>query len=57
MFEREDRKTIVKIILDILIFIIISFIVMCLTDNIIWGFLTGLLIKKICETLNKMIDE
>lgn len=53
----ETKKEIVKAILDILIFLFISFIAVTMTDNLIILMLIGIGIDIICRELNKIIDE
>ena len=53
----ETKKEIVKAILDILIFLFISFIAVAMTDNSIILMLIGIGINIICRELNKIIDE
>lgn len=53
----ETKKEIVKAILDILIFLFISFIAVAMTDNLIILMLIGIGINIICRELNKIIDE
>lgn len=57
MIQLETKKKIVKVILDILVFLVVGEIPYHTTDNRVVFIFTGMFIVFVCKQLNKIIDE